>query len=114
MAKERAVVVGAGGISNAWFPPLQKEKVDVVGLVDMNIENARKQIEKYGLDCEPSSALAATLRELQPDFVCDLTIPEAHCEVTTTAMKNGCHVVSEKPMSASMAQGRRMGGSAER
>ena len=27
----RAVVVGAGGISGAWFPPLKAEGVDVVG-----------------------------------------------------------------------------------
>jgi predicted dehydrogenase len=76
MARERAVVVGAGGISNAWFPPLLKEKVEVVGVVDMNPETARKQIEKYELSCEAYTDLARTLQELQPDFVCDLTIPE--------------------------------------
>jgi predicted dehydrogenase len=113
MARERAVVVGAGGISNAWFPPLLKEKVEVVGVVDMNPEAARKQIERYELSCEAHTDLATTLKELQPDFVCDLTIPEAHCEVTTTALKNGCHVVSEKPMSASMAQARKMVRTAE-
>jgi predicted dehydrogenase len=75
MARERAVVVGAGGISNAWFPPLLKEKVNIVGVVDMNIDNARKQIEKYELQCQPYTDLASTLKELQPDFVCDLTIP---------------------------------------
>ena len=37
MARERAVVVGAGGISNAWFRPLIKEKVDIVVLAQLSM-----------------------------------------------------------------------------
>ena len=38
----------------------------------------------------------------------DLTIPEAHCEVTCAALEAGCHVIGEKPMAASLAQARKM------
>ena len=38
------VVVGAGGISNAWFPPLKAENVEVVGVVDMRPEAAEAQM----------------------------------------------------------------------
>ena len=36
MAGKRAVVVGAGGIARAWFPPLLTEKVKVVGSVELD------------------------------------------------------------------------------
>jgi len=108
MAGERAVVVGAGGISGAWFPPLKAEKVHIVGVVDLNIEAARARIAQYELDCPASIDLKATLASARPDFVVDLTVPEAHCAVTCTALAAGCHVIGEKPMASSMAEARQM------
>ncbi|HUS92753.1 MAG TPA: Gfo/Idh/MocA family oxidoreductase [Phycisphaerae bacterium] len=113
MARERAVVVGAGGISNAWFRPLVEEKVDIAGVVDLRIDAAKAQIARYALDCEASCDLKATLKKARPDFVVDLTVPEAHCAVTCTALKAGCHVIGEKPMASSMAEARRMVKAAE-
>ena len=113
MARERAVVVGAGGISGAWFPQLIKEKVDVAAVVDLRLEAAEARIAKYEIDAEASTDLKATLKRTKPDFVVDLTVPEAHCSVTCTALKAGCHVVSEKPMASSMAEARRMVRTAE-
>ncbi len=113
MARERAVVVGAGGISRAWFPRLLDEKVNIAAVVDLDIGAARGRIEQYELDCPASTDLKATLKETQPDFVVDLTVPEAHCKVTCTALKAGCHVVGEKPMASSMAEARRMVRTAE-
>ena len=108
MAGEKAVVVGAGGISNAWFGPLAKENVQVVGVVDINLDAAKEKIAKYGLACKPSTKLLATLRKTQPDFVVDLTVPEAHCKVTCAALMAGLPVIGEKPMAASMREARRM------
>ena len=113
MARERAVVCGAGGISGAWFPPLKHEKVEIVGVVDLSTKAAKGAVERYGLDCEASNDLKATLKKTKPDFVCDLTVPEAHCAVTCTALKAGCHVVGEKPMANSMAEARKMVRTAE-
>lgn len=113
MARERAVVVGAGGISNAWFPPLAKEKVEVAAVVDIRPEAAAAQVEKHGLKAEVSDDLGAMLAKHQPDFVVDLTTPEAHCAVTCTALRAGCHVIGEKPMAASMAEARKMVRAAE-
>ncbi|MBP7559770.1 MAG: Gfo/Idh/MocA family oxidoreductase [Armatimonadetes bacterium] len=114
MARERAVVVGAGGISGAWFPPLKSEGVDVVAVVDLNLEAAQRRIAEFSLDAEPSTDLAATLAAASPDFVVDLTVPEAHCEVTCMALEAGCHVIGEKPMASSMDEARRMVATAER
>ena len=108
MQRARAVVVGAGGISGAWFPPLIKEDVEVVAVVDLNLDAAKRRIEEYGLAAEATTDLSAALASHVPDFVVDLTVPEAHCEVTCTALRAGCHVVSEKPMAATMDQARKM------
>ncbi|MDQ3812671.1 MAG: Gfo/Idh/MocA family oxidoreductase, partial [Armatimonadota bacterium] len=113
MAKERAVVAGAGGISRSWFPPLLAEKVNIVGVVDLNLEAARAAIAQYGLKCEAFNDLSDALRQTTPDFVVDLTIPDAHCAVTCTALRAGCHVIGEKPMAATMPQARRMVRTAE-
>lgn len=113
MAKERVVVAGAGGISNVWFRVLAAEKIEVAGVVDVRIDAARGQIAKYELDCEASTDLAGMLKKTKPDIVLDLTVPGAHCEVTCTALRAGCHVVSEKPMANSMAEARRMVRTAE-
>ena len=114
MARERAVVVGAGGISGAWFPPLIAEKVDIAAVVDLRLAAAKARIKKHGLDCAASTDLKATLRKARPDFVVDLTTPEAHCAVTCAALRAGCHVVGEKPMASSMPEARRMVKASER
>ena len=108
MAKRSCVVVGAGGISNAWFPPLQAEKVEIRGVIDLDVDRAREQCEKYELETEVSDNMSAVLKRTQPDFVVDLTVPEAHCQVTCKALRAGCHVIGEKPMANSMAEARRM------
>ena len=113
MARLRAIVVGAGGIVGAWLPPLAKEKVEVVAVVDLVRERAEKRIAEYKLRCPASTDLAKTLRDVKADFLLDLTVPEAHCAVTCKALRAGLHVVGEKPMASSMAEARRMVRAAE-
>jgi predicted dehydrogenase len=108
MPTPRAIVVGAGGISGAWFPLLVAEKIRVQAVVDLNTANAEGKIAHYGLDAEASGDLAAMLEKYHPDFVVDLTVPESHCAVTCAALRAGCHVIGEKPMAASMAEARKM------
>jgi predicted dehydrogenase len=114
MVKERALVVGAGGISGSWFGPLIDEGVEVVGVVDINPENARAKLDKFKLAAPVFTDLRKALRKVQADFAVDLTVPEAHCQVTCAALKAGLHVIGEKPMAASMAQARRMVAAADK
>jgi predicted dehydrogenase len=109
----KAVVVGAGGISGSWFPPLIEEGVEIAAVVDLRLEAAERRIEEYGLKTKASADLEATLADAKPEFVIDLTVPEAHCAVTCAALRAGCHVIGEKPMASSMAEARRMVRTAE-
>ena len=113
MSELKAIVVGAGGISGAWFPPLVKEGVVVPAVVDLRPDAAKASIEKHNLPAKAYTSLGRALRAAKADFVVDLTVPEAHCKVTCTALKAGCHVIGEKPMASSMASARRMVKTAE-
>ena len=95
MGRCRAVVVGAGAISGAWFPPLAAEKVEVAAVVDLKVRAAKERIRQFGLDCPASTDLPATLARTGPDFVVELTPPEAHRQVTCTA--STWHATSAAP-----------------
>lgn len=108
--KIRAVLVGCGGISEAWLQAAQKiEGLELVGLVDLAPENAHKRAEQFGLrGVEIGANLSAILDRTTPDVVFDCAIPEAHVDVTLEALRHGCHVLGEKPLADSMENARRM------
>ncbi len=111
----RAIVVGAGGIAGAWMPGLQTEGVNIAAVVDINRNAAEALIDKYELtgaaaEDDPARALA----EHESDFVVDLTIPGAHCQVTCAALEAGRHVIGEKPMASDLDEARRMVDAADR
>jgi predicted dehydrogenase len=111
----RAVLAGCGGISQAWLKPIKAiEDLEIVGLVDLVEENARKRAEQFELgNVEISTELPVLLDRTRPDIVFDCTVPEAHVDVTLEALTRGCHVLGEKPMADSMANARRMVAMAE-
>lgn len=108
--KIRVVHVGCGGICGTWLKhPCIKERIEIVALVDLNPENAKKRAAEFGLEsAEISTDLEAMLKKHRPDAVFDLTVPAAHKAVTVTALKHGCHVLGEKPMADSMGAAREM------
>jgi len=108
MKQRRTVVVGAGNISKSWFAALAKEPVEVAAVVDLQIDQAQRRIREFQLDAVASTDLKPTLRRCRPDFVIDLTVPEAHGAVTIAALRAGYPVVGEKPMAASLREARRM------
>lgn len=101
--------MGYGGISRAW-PDAATEipGLEMVGLVDLREEAARKRADEHGLhEAFVSTDLAAALDEARPDIVFDCTIPEAHVHVTLEALKRGCHVFGEKPMAHTLMDANR-------
>ncbi len=112
----RAVLVGCGGMSRAWLNVAKERKdLHIVGLVDIDLNTAKSRAKEYGLDnVRMDRKLNSVLSATEPDVVFDVTIPDAHTEVTVTALKMGCHVLGEKPLSNSMANARRSIRAAER
>jgi predicted dehydrogenase len=109
VANLRAIVVGAGGISKAWFKPIKAEHIEVAAVVDLVKEKAEKAIHEWELAGALASAnLRKVLRDQKADFLVDLTTPQSHARVTCAALRAGLPVIGEKPMAASMAEARRM------
>ena len=106
MNRPRVVIAGAGGIAGAWLPGVKAEDLEVVAVVDLQLEAAQRRIDEFGLEAKASTDLAAVLEAESPDFVLDLTVPEARAKVVTAALEAGCHVLSEKPLAASLAEAR--------
>jgi predicted dehydrogenase len=111
----RVVLAGCGGMSAAWLKAAGEiEGLEIAGLVDINEDAAKKRAAEYGLPgAVTGTDLSQVLDTVHPDIVFDCTVPEAHTEVTVTALGRGCHVLGEKPMADSMANARRAAAAAE-
>ncbi|MCX7847210.1 MAG: Gfo/Idh/MocA family oxidoreductase [bacterium] len=114
MAAWKVLVVGAGGIAGAWLPVLRSERLRVVGIVDLIRERAEARAREFCPEAQVFTDLRTALVMCRPDIVLDLTVPEAHCQVTCAALKAGCHVLGEKPMADSLRAARTMVRTAER
>mgnify|MGYP000935842488 CR=1 FL=1 len=104
-----AVFAGCGAISRAWLKAIQTmPDIKIVGFVDLYPETARERAAEFGwTEAAIGSDLAAMIEATHPDCVFDCTVPEAHVDVTLTALAHGCHVLGEKPLANSMESARR-------
>jgi predicted dehydrogenase len=103
--KQLAVLVGCGGISRAWLNPIATfDEIDVVGLVDLDLESCKKINEEFELNATTGTDMAQVIKDTGATLVLDCTIPEAHARVALTAFENGCDVLTEKPMTATMEE----------
>lgn len=101
--KLRIGVMGCGNISTTYFKfvPLFKD-IEITGCADLNPEMAKIRAEEYGVTAmKPAELLVSK----DIDLVLNLTLPNAHFEVSLAAVKAGKHVYSEKPLVLSMKDG---------
>ena len=111
----KAVMVGCGGISRAWLNAIREMAVQgsgdvkMVGFIDLMEDAAQARAEEYGwTDALISTDIVDALNRTQPDVVFDCTVPEAHYDVTLTALHLGYHILGEKPLADSMDHARIM------
>ncbi|MDE1997268.1 MAG: Gfo/Idh/MocA family oxidoreductase, partial [Rhizobiaceae bacterium] len=109
--KFNAILCGCGAMSKGWLraiasTPSLAETITVVGLVDLNRATAENLANEFGLDkVVIGSDLGEVIAATKADLVFDVVIPAARFGVVSTALKAGCHVLSEKPMATSLAEG---------
>jgi predicted dehydrogenase len=116
MVTRKVLLVGAGGFSREWAKTLSASpQVELVGWVSRRAERAEEAALSLGLaTLFTGSDLARAIAQQEPDFVVDVTPPEAHREITLTALGAGLPVLGEKPMASSMADARAMVAASER
>ncbi|MBS4205135.1 Gfo/Idh/MocA family protein [Lederbergia citrea] len=102
MAEFKVVVAGCGGMSHSWIEyALTRKDAEIVALVDLYEETAKKTAEKYELDCHTYTDIKTAIKETGANLVFDVTVPGSHKEITVTALSLGCNVFGEKPMGES-------------
>ena len=95
MEKMGVGIIGAGNISTAYLrlAPMFKA-LEVRAIADLNMETAQAQADAFGVRAETVEGLLASD---DIDVVVNLTIPDAHFQVSKTVLEAGKHVYSEKP-----------------
>ncbi|SEO31372.1 Gfo/Idh/MocA family protein [Actinacidiphila rubida] len=97
-------LVGAGVISTQYLTALSTfPDVRVLSVADLDVARARAQAEAYGVPAHGDLASALAIPEVE--IVVNLTIPAAHAEVATAALRAGKHVYGEKPLALAPSDG---------
>ena len=109
MADKRVKVgiVGCGNISKAYILTAQSFPIlDIAAVADIDVERAKAKAKEFNLPrgCSVDEVMADKSIEL----IVNLTIPKAHCEVALAALNAGKHVYNEKPLGATLDEGKKI------
>lgn len=109
MTMLKAVLVGCGQMANEWVKYIRaSDMIELSALVDLRKESADALASRHALSCPTYTDLTVAIERTKPDVVLDVTVPAGRFAVCSTALKQGCHVWSEKPMASSMAEAREL------
>lgn len=100
-------IIGCGNISEIYLTNMGKRfpSIKLVACADMRDERAQEKAAKHGIEARTVDKLLASP---DIDIIVNLTIPLAHAEVSTAALKAGKHVYTEKPLAATRADGQKL------
>lgn len=99
--------VGVGNISGIYLKNITTRftEMKIVGLCDLVREKAEAAAAEYGI-AKIYTDMHEVFADPQVDIVLNITRPYQHYEVTRQALLAGKHVYSEKPLGASIDEGR--------
>ena len=90
-------LIGCGNIAETYFRSQEYfNNIKFVACADKYPEAAKKCADQYTIK---SLSVDELLNDSNIDIILNLTIPQAHYEVSKLALEAGKHVYSEKPMS---------------
>ncbi|SDO96102.1 Gfo/Idh/MocA family protein [Actinacidiphila guanduensis] len=97
-------LIGAGVISTQYLKAMSSfPDLKVLAVADLDVERARAQAELYGVP--HAGDVASVLAIPEVEIVVNLTIPAAHAEVASAALRAGKHVYGEKPLALAPSDG---------
>ncbi|MGH2559728.1 MAG: Gfo/Idh/MocA family protein [Thermomicrobiales bacterium] len=104
-AKRRALMIGAGGWPGVWvrtFIPALADRLDVVGLVDLNEEALNRSADLLGLQADQRfTDIETAFAGADADLVLLCTPPRARLRAVELAAERGLPVLCEKPIADS-------------
>ena len=90
-------LIGCGNIAETYFRAQEYfNNINFVACADINLDAAKKTAEQYNII--PLS-VDEILSDKNIDIILNLTIPQAHYEISKRALESNKHVYCEKPMS---------------
>ncbi|WP_049571412.1 Gfo/Idh/MocA family protein [Streptomyces sp. SBT349] len=97
-------IVGAGVISGEYLRTLTAfPDVRVLGVADLDTARASAAARDHGV--EVAGDVATVLGIPEVEIVVNLTVPAAHAEIATAALRAGKHVYGEKPLATTAETG---------
>ena len=99
-------IIGCGNISKTYFAGAKNfRSIEVVACADLNRAAADAKAVEFGVEAMDMQQL---LKSPNIDMVINLTIPQAHAEVSLAALNAGKHVHCEKPLATTLADGKKI------
>lgn len=96
-------LIGCGKISDAYFAGSRGyAMMEIVACADLDVARAEAKAREHRVR---ACTVDAVLRDTDIDLIVNLTIPAAHAEVNTAALRAGKHVYTEKPFALDSAAG---------
>ena len=104
MEKLRIGIIGTGGISNSHVKAYQQmEDVEIVAGADIVPGKAREALDRWNLpQAKAFENTQEMLDTMELDAVSVCTYNTAHAECAIQALRAGCHVLLEKPMTVTL------------
>jgi predicted dehydrogenase len=100
-------IVGTGNIASGYArDTLTHPEIRLVAATDLDPERAAAFAQAYS--CRPHASLDELLADDEVDIVVNLTVHQAHYEVTKRALEAGRHVYSEKPLALRTSEAREL------
>jgi len=103
----RGIVIGTGWAGEGYATALRRARVEVVALCGRSPRPAEALGERLGIT-EVRTDWRSAIDDLSPDIVVVATSAEPHCEMVEYAAGRRAHVVCEKPLGRTAAEGGRM------
>lgn len=99
-------IIGCGNIADTYlhnaslFPD-----VTIKSCADINVSRSMKRAAEFGIQ---STSVHDMLQDEDIQLIINLTVPNAHFEVSLSALKAGKHVYTEKPLSSNYTHGKQL------
>jgi len=95
-------LIGCGNIAETYFRSQKYfNNINFVACADINIDAAKRCAKEYNIK---ALKVEEILNDDEVDIILNLTIPQAHYEVSKKVLESEKHVYSEKPMSIKFSQ----------
>lgn len=99
----KAVIAGCGLIASRWTRTVLADgRTEIDALVDANHAAALQLADRYGLTVPVYARIEDALAHHELDVLINLTPPDRHAPTSTTALHQGLHVLTEKPLATSL------------